>query len=129
MLPPQGRRAMPNSDIDSACCLSIAMASTSVMVHVTVTVQLVRAYLDTAVASSLRCVMRIWAQTVGFSRAPFQTSPGVYNENRGLDCALDQVRQRVIKVGCASPSVAYSQLPSLLFFTLPPRSVPSLLSL
>ena len=63
--------------------------------------QLVRAYLDTAVANNLN-VMRIWAQTVGFNRAPFQTSPGMYNENifRGLDYALDQARQRNIKVGC-----------------------------
>ena len=72
--------------------------------------QLVKAYLDTAVGSNLN-VMRIWAQTVGFNRAPFQTSPGVYNENifRGLDYALDQARQRNIKVGCTSCSVAWSQ--------------------
>lgn len=65
--------------------------------------QLVRAYLDTAVANNLN-VMRIWAQTVGFNRAPFQTSPEVYNENifRGLDYALDQARQRNIKVGCVT---------------------------
>ncbi|KAL3130967.1 hypothetical protein ABBQ38_000290 [Trebouxia sp. C0009 RCD-2024] len=63
--------------------------------------QLVRGYLDTAVTNNLN-VMRIWAQTVGFNRAPFQTSPGVYNENifRGLDYALDQARQRNIKAGC-----------------------------
>ena len=66
--------------------------------------QLVRAYLDTAVANNLN-VMRIWAQTVGFNRAPFQTSPGVYNQNifRGLDYALDQARQRNIKAGYARP--------------------------
>ena len=76
------------------------------MIHM----QLVRAYLDTAVANNLN-VMRIWAQTVGFNRAPFQTSPGVYNENifRGLDYALDQARQRNIKVGCAIYSVTCSQ--------------------
>lgn len=76
------------------------------MIHL----QLVRAYLDTAVANNLN-VMRIWAQTVGFNRAPFQTSPGVYNENifRGLDYALDQARQRNIKVGCAIHSVTWSQ--------------------
>ncbi|KAL0028744.1 hypothetical protein WJX79_004058 [Trebouxia sp. C0005] len=60
--------------------------------------QLVRSYMDTAVANNLN-VMRIWAQTVGFNRAPFQTSPGVYNENifRGLDYTLDQARQRNLK--------------------------------
>ena len=48
--------------------------------------------------------MRIWAQTVGFNRAPFQTSPGVYNENifRSLDYALEQARQRNIKVWFAT---------------------------
>ncbi|DBB02500.1 hypothetical protein WJX82_002641 [Trebouxia sp. C0006] len=61
--------------------------------------QLVRSYMDTAIANNLN-VMRIWAQTVGFNRAPFQTSPGVYNENifRGLDYTLDQARQRNLKV-------------------------------
>ena len=70
--------------------------------QVVVCTQLARGYLDTAVANNLN-VMRIWAQTVGFNRAPFQTSPGVYNENifRGLDYALDQARQRNIKAGCA----------------------------
>ena len=60
--------------------------------------QLVRSYMDTAVANNLN-VMRIWAQTVGFNRAPFQTSPGVYNENifRGLDYTLDQARQHNLK--------------------------------
>ena len=60
--------------------------------------QLVRSYMDTAIANNLN-VMRIWAQTVGFNRAPFQTSPGVYNENifRGLDYTLDQARQRNLK--------------------------------
>ena len=60
--------------------------------------QLIRSYMDTAVANDLN-VMRIWAQTVGFNRAPFQTSPGVYNENifRGLDYTLDQARQRNLK--------------------------------
>ena len=60
--------------------------------------QLVRSYMDTAVANNLN-VMRIWAQTVGFNRAPFQTSLGVYNENifRGLDYTLDQARQRNLK--------------------------------
>ena len=55
--------------------------------------------MDTAVANNLN-VMWIWAQTVGFNRAPFQTSPGVYNENifRGLDYTLDQARQRNLKV-------------------------------
>lgn len=75
-----------------------------------VCVQLVRGYLDTAVANNLN-VMRIWAQTVGFNRAPFQTSPGVYNENifRGLDYALDQARQRNIKAGCANARLAISR--------------------
>ena len=61
--------------------------------------QLLRSYMDTAVANNLN-VMRIWAQTVGFNRAPFQTSPGVYNENifRGIDYTLDQARQRNLKV-------------------------------
>ena len=66
--------------------------------------QLVRSYMDTAVANNLN-VMRIWAQTVGFNRAPFQTSPGVYNENifRGLDYTLDQARQRNLKVSALLP--------------------------
>ena len=67
------------------------------------TMQLIRSYMDTAVANNLN-VMRIWAQTVGFNRAPFQTSPGVYNENifRGLDYTLDQARQRNLKVSALS---------------------------
>ena len=93
---------------------------------VTMHMQLVRAYLDTAVANNLN-VMRIWAQTVGFNRAPFQTSPGVYNENifRGLDYALDQARQRDIKVGnCASHSVSLAALLSPLFVALLPDFSP-----
>lgn len=69
--------------------------------------QLIRSYMDTAVANNLN-VMRIWAQTVGFNRAPFQTSPGVYNENifRGLDYTLDQARQRNLKVHCHSAATS-----------------------
>jgi len=61
-------------------------------------VQLIRNVMDKAVASKLN-VMRAFATTVD-ANYPLATSPGVYNENmfRGLDYALDQARQRGIKV-------------------------------
>lgn len=95
---------------------------------------LLRRLLDRAAASGLT-FMRAWAHTVSDEFA-LQTAPGVYNEAvlRGLDYALQQARERGIRVrrGRAQPhlcawakgrglnvsELAAALLPGLL--TLPP---------
>ncbi len=65
--------------------------------------QLIREQMDAAVAAGFT-VMRAWSHGVTQNYA-LQTSPGVYNEAmfRGLDFALDEARQRNVKVGaCCS---------------------------
>ncbi|EIE27597.1 glycoside hydrolase [Coccomyxa subellipsoidea C-169] len=60
--------------------------------------QLIREQMDAAVAAGFT-VMRAWSHGVTQNYA-LQTSPGVYNEAmfRGLDFALDEARQRNVKV-------------------------------
>ena len=60
--------------------------------------QLIRNLMDKAVVVNLN-VMRAFATAVD-TYYPMEISPGVYNENvfRGLDYALEQARQRGLKV-------------------------------